>query len=168
GFISWQGTQFKMTEDRTDKGLPLGASATLAVIGNLKEMSTEYIRPAVFERYGTSMFIGIGIPIPMLDEEMAEFLSVENKDIYTSVFDYSVPHRSRPSLARVSYAELRSGSIDLNGRKIKTAPMSSLYKARKIAAELKDWVKNKSFTLQAPVQVFPGNPSTNTLEEVSE
>lgn len=168
GFISWQGTQFKMTEDRTDKGLPLGASATLAVIGNLKEMSTEYIKPAVFEKYGTSMFVGIGIPIPVLDEEMAEFLAIENKDIYTSVFDYSVPHRSRPSLARVSYAELRSGSIDLNGRKIRTAPLSSLYKARKIAAELKDWVKNKSFTLQAPVQAFPGNPTTNALEEVNE
>lgn len=168
GYVTWQGTQFKMVENRSENGVPEGPSATLAVIGDLKAMSTEYIKPAVYEKYGTSMFVGIGIPIPVLDEEMVKFLSVQNKDIYTNIFDYSHPLRNKPSLGKVSYAELRSGSVTLNGRKIKTAPLSSLYKARKIAEELKLWVQEKQFTLQQPLQGFPNNPSTKALEIVEE
>jgi uncharacterized protein (DUF39 family) len=157
-----------MVGNRSENGVPEGPSATLAVIGDLKAMSTEYIKPAVYEKYGTSMFVGIGIPIPVLDEEMVSFLSIENKDIYTNIFDYSDPLRNRPSLGKISYAELRSGSVTFNGKNIKTAPLSSLYKARKIAEELKLWVKEKQFTLQQPLQSFPNNPSTKSLEVVEE
>lgn len=168
GYVSWQGTQFNSGCDRDEKGIPLGGAGTLAVIGDLKNMNTEYIRPAVFEKYGTSIFIGIGIPIPILDEDMMKQVSVEDKDIYTSIVDYSAPKRSKPSLGRVSYAELRSGKVNLDGKEIKTAPMSSLKKARKIAEELKGWIKKGDFLIQKPVQPFPLDNKLNSLEIIEE
>ncbi|HYE81323.1 MAG TPA: homocysteine biosynthesis protein [Clostridia bacterium] len=164
GFISWQGTQFASGKPRGENGIPLSPACTLAVIGDLKQMSTEYIRPVVFENYGTSMFVGIGIPIPVLDAELLVNLAARNKDIYTSIADYSVPSRSRPALAQCSYEELRSGYVYIEGRKVRTSPLSSLYKARKIALELKNWVAGKGFTLQQPIAAFPEAAGLNSLK----
>ena len=163
GYVAWQGTQFVTEKPRNDKGIPLSPAGTLAVIGDLKKMSTAYLQPAVFEKYGTSLFVGIGIPIPVLDEDLLVNLATENKDIYTSIVDYSVPSRSRPVLGQCSYAELRSGEITLEGKRIKTAPLSSLQKARQIAAELKRWVQ-QGFTLQEPIAPFPKVSALKTLE----
>lgn len=164
GFISWQGTQCVTEKPRGENGVPLSGACTLAVVGDLKQMSTEYISPAVFEKYGTSMFVGIGIPIPVLDPELLYNLSVRNKDIYTNIVDYSVQRLSKPVIAKCSYEELRSGYIAIEGKKIRTAPLSSLYKARKIALELKNWVAEKGFTLQQPIAAFPKTAGLNSLK----
>ena len=166
GYVSWQGTQFLNDVPRSEIGIPFSPAATLAVIGDLKQMSTEFIKPAVFEKYGTSLYVGIGIPIPVLDEDLMINLSVENKDIFTNIIDYSVPHRSRPSLGKVSYAELRSGTVTLEGKKIPTAPLSSLSKARQIAQILKSWIQNNQFTLQEPIKAFDKVAKLKTLEEI--
>jgi len=111
-------------------------------------MSTEFIRAARIDGYGISLFVGIGIPYPVLDEDMMRRLAAGNDELYTEVYDYSVPLRSRPVLReRVSYAELRSGKIELLGKTVPTAPMSSLKKARDIAELLKKQVKEGSFLL---------------------
>jgi len=164
GYVSWQGTQCVTDKPRGENGVPLSGAGTLAVVGDLKQMSTEYISPAVFEKYGTSMFVGIGIPIPVLDAELLSNLSVRNRDIYTSIVDYSVPRLSKPTLGSCSYAELRSGYVTLEERKIRTSPLSSLYKARKIALELKSWVAEKGFTLQEPIAGFPKVAGLNSLK----
>lgn len=165
GYIAWQGTQFTTGKIRTQNGVPLSAAASLAVIGDLKQMQERYIKPAVFEKYGTSMFVGIGIPIPVLDEQMLQNLIVENKDIYTDVLDFSVQSCKKPSLGRVSYAQLRSGQVTLQGKTIKTAPLSSLQKAREVALELKQWVEKGTLTLQEPVASFAEVRSLNQLKE---
>jgi uncharacterized protein (DUF39 family) len=164
GYISWQGTQFASGKPRGENGVPLSPACTLAVIGDLKEMNTEYIKPAVFEKYGTSMFVGIGIPIPVLDSELLYNLSVRNKNIYTNIVDYSVQKLNKPVIAKCSYAELRSGYVSIEGRRVKTAPLSSLYKARKIAQELKGWVTKRGFTLQPPIAAFPKAAGLNSLK----
>lgn len=165
GYVSWQGTQFVTEKPRGENGIPLSPACTLAVTGDLKKMSTEYIKPAVFEKYGTSLFVGIGIPIPVLDEDLLHNLSVQNKDIYTNIVDYSVPRLNKPVLGKCSYGELRSGELVLDGNTIKTAPLSSLYKARKIALELKRWVAEEGFTLQEPIEAFPKVSALNSLKE---
>lgn len=163
GYISWQGTQFASGKPRGENGIPISSACTLAVIGNLKQMSTEYISPAVFEKYGTTMFVGIGIPIPVLDSELLYNLSAKNKDIYTEIVDYGIPRLKRPVIAKCSYEELRSGYVSIEGKKIKTSPLSSLYMARKIALELKEWVGKKGFTLQPPIAALPKAAVLNSL-----
>jgi len=164
GYVAWYGTQHKSDCERGENGVPIGAGATLSLVGNMKEMSTDYIKAAIFKNYGISLFVGVGIPIPILDEEMIEFTSVEDKNIFTYVTDYSVPKRSRPVLAKVNYQQLRSGEIVVEGRRIPTAPLSSLSKAREIAEKLKTWIQAGDFLLNPPVQPLPAKKGVKPLE----
>jgi uncharacterized protein (DUF39 family) len=166
GFVAWNGTQFKTSGPRNVYGIPEGNSATLSVIGNAKEMNTEFIKAAYFEKYGVSIFIGIGIPIPLLDEDMARRVSVRNDQITTLVCDYSKP--DHPVIGKVNYAELFTGKISLNGKSIRAASLSSVAKARVIADKLKTAILGKDFYLSNPVQMFPENTSLNRLERRSE
>jgi len=163
GFVVWPGTQFNTTKPKNEYGVPVSNAATIAVMGNLKEMSSEYIQAAYFEKYGVSMFVGIGIPIPVLDADMAKRVSINNSQIKTSVLDYGTA--GTPRLGQVTYEELRSGFIKVKGKKIRTAPVSSLSKARKIADELKKMLLKGEFEISQPVQMFPKNTSLNSLEE---
>ncbi len=164
GYVGWNGTQFNTNTERDDNGVPKTPGATLALLGNLKDMSPEYIAPAVFEGYGVSLNLGVGIPIPVLDEDLLADLARSNEELFTNIVDYSVQSRKKPVLGRVSYAALRSGTVELNGKTVKTAPMTSLYKSRKIAQELKEWILQGKFLLQEPVQTFPQGNALKTLE----
>ncbi len=163
GFVVWPGTQFHTTKPKNELGIPVTNAATIAVMGNLKEMSSEYLQAGYFEKYGVSLFVGIGIPIPILDADIAKRVSVNNSQIETSVLDYGTA--GMPKLAQVSYQDLRSGFIKVKGKKIRTAPVSSLSKARKIADELKKWLLNGSFEVSKPVQFFPKNTALKSLTE---
>jgi uncharacterized protein (DUF39 family) len=168
GYVAWQGTQFNPSQPRTENGVPVSPAGTLALTGDLKQMNTGFIRAATFHNYGTTMFVGVGVPIPVLDEDIVEKASVEDKDIYATIIDYSVKQRSKPNFGRVSYADLRSGKIEVNGKQVRTAPISSYSKAREIAASLKEWIKEGKFFLQKPVENFSMEQSPKSLEIVSE
>ena len=159
GYIAWNGTQHNPSRPRNSCGIPTAGAATLSLVGDLKAMSPEFIRAAVFEKYGISLSVGVGIPIPVLDEDVARAVSVTNADIETSLFDYSVPSRNRPSLGVYNYEQLRSGSITFKGRTLRTAPMSSLPKARQIAGRLKEWITAGCFEVSRPVAPLPKQPN---------
>jgi len=55
----------------------------------------------------------------------------------------------------VSYKELRSGEIVINGKKAITASLSSYYKAKEIANILKEWIESGDFLLGEPQQCLP-------------
>ncbi|MBN1181235.1 MAG: homocysteine biosynthesis protein [Bacteroidales bacterium] len=162
GFVSWNGTQFHTTKPLNEHGIPKSNAATIATIGNAKEMSREFVRAAYIEKYGVTIFIGVGIPIPVLDEDMARRVSIRNHQIETSIVDYG-EHPSKV-LGTTNYEILQSGRIELFGKSIQAASLSSLYKARIIADILKKWIKKGDFYLSQPVQAFPRNTSLNKLE----
>ena len=163
GYVVWPGTQFNTSKPKNEYGVPVSNSATIAVIGDLKKMSSEYLQAAYYEKYGVSLFVGIGVPIPILDEDMARRVSIRNEQIETTVLDYGTD--GTPALGRVNYEQLRSGFIKVNGKKIRTAPVSSLVKARKIAALLKEKIQKGEFEITKPVMQFPTNTSLNGLKE---
>jgi uncharacterized protein (DUF39 family) len=121
-------------------------------------MSPQWLAGASILGYGVSLYVGIGIPLPILNEEMARYTSVKDQDIYTQIYDYSMdyPKGVNKSLGEVSYKQLRSGEIILNGKKIVTAPLSSYYKAREIANLLKEWIEQGEFLLGEPQMLLPG------------
>jgi len=164
GYVAWEGTQHNPAQKRNESGVPISGAGTLALIGDLKQMKREFLRAALFDRYGVSMYVGVGIPIPILDAEMLKQTAISNKDIQTTVFDYSVESRNRPSFGQISYADLRSGSINLNGKTVPTAPLSSLSQARRIAETLKYWIVKDGFKLSQPVQPLPLDNKINGLD----
>jgi len=157
GYVAWHGTQHDPNVDRTDNGVPKGGAGTIATIGNLKEMSPEWLIGASILGYGVSLYVGIGIPIPILTEEMARYTAVKDEDIFTQIYDYSMdyPKGELKSLGEVSYKELRGGSISLQGTTVPTAPLSSYYRAQQIADILKSWIEKGSFLLGEPQKVLP-------------
>ncbi len=162
GYISWYGTQFNTSAELNEHGVPVANAATLAVIGDASKMSPEFIKAAYYEKYGVSMFVGIGIPIPVLDEEMAARVMIRNEQITTRILDYGDP--AHPELGRTNYEELMSGEIIFNKKKIKTASLSSIYQARKIADILKRQISEGTFLLSEPVEMFPRGKSLNSLK----
>lgn len=163
GYVIWPGTQFHTTKEKNEFGVPVSNSATIAVIGNLKEMNSEYLRAAYYEKYGVSLFVGIGVPIPILDEDIARRVSIRNEQIETTILDYGT--EGNPVLGRTNYAELQSGSITIKGQKVRTAPVASLQKARQIAALLKENISRGTFEISRPVDLFPSGTSLNSLKE---
>jgi len=168
GYIAWYGTQHNPNQERLPNGTTVGPAGTLALIGNLKHMSTKYIRACTFYGYGVTIFVGVGIPIPVLDEEMVEFLKIKDEDIYTEILDYSVQRRNKPSLGKVNYKQLRSGKIKINGKDVQTGSISSYYKAREIANLLKEWIKEGKFYLTSYVAPLPLDEKLNTLDILSQ
>jgi len=168
GYVSWTGTQHNPEKQRLSNGTPTGLAGTLAVAGDLKHMSPRYIRPAVFERYGVSMFVGIGIPIPVLDEEMMEFLKISDDQIQVEIFDYSVQRRSKPSYGKVDYRQLRSGKINIKGKTVQAGSMSSYAMALEIADLLKDRISSGSFELTNMVKALPLEGEYRSLDILSQ
>ena len=162
GYVSWYGTQYKSDSEVNEFGVPVSNAATLAVIGDASRMSTSFIKAAYYEKYGVSMFVGIGIPIPVLDEEMAARVMIRNEQITTRIHDYGDP--AHPELGRITYDKLMSGEIELNRKKIRTSSLSSLFKAREIANLLKMQIKEGSFLLSEPVELFPRGKGLKSLE----
>ena len=170
GYVAWQGTQFNPSGPRTAKGVPTRGAGTLAVIGDLKQMKPRWLVGTSFLGYGATLTVGIGVPIPILSEEILQYTLVTDADILAPVIDYfeTYPQRKPDVLAEVSYAELKSGQIVVQGREIPTASLSSYPRAVEIARTLKDWIKKGEFLLTDPVQALPGVESgikLRTLEE---
>lgn len=163
GYVYNEGTQHNPAANRLENGTPTGGAGTLAVSGDMKQMDAKYIRGVSMRGYGTTMSVGMGIPIPIIDEEMAQYCAVSDKDIVAQVVDYSTdypyPEKSKGSIAQVTYAELRSGKIKLNGKDIPTASLSSYHHARQIANILKEWIEKGQFTLTEAVAPIPGAES---------
>ncbi len=168
GYVAFEGTQAVNKFSRLENSDVCYAGYTLALIGDLKGMKSEYIKAAVFEGYGTTLYVGIGIPIPVIDEQMMEDLAMPDSRLYTNVYDYGISSRNREPLGQVSYAQLRSGEIELCGKKIKTAPLSSLYKARQIASELKQKLLDGSFVMTQPAAPLSVHDDLNVLNSAEE
>jgi len=166
GYIVWEGTQFYPQILKDEGGKTIYKGGTIAVMGNLKEMSTDYIRAAIFKGYGVSLVVGIGIPIPILNSEVMKGVAIKDEDIYTQIIDYSFPHRERPSLGRVNYKQLREGNITIRGENVPTSPLSSYAKAREIAQKLKEEILNGKFLLQKPIQRFSPDSKFKPLMEI--
>jgi len=158
GYVTWHGTQHKPRVKRTLKGLPLTPAGTLFVMGDLKKMRPRWLVGMSIQGYGCSLAVGIGVPIPILNEDMAAHTGVDNDEIFTQVIDYGrdYPGGNAKSLGQVSYAELMSGGITVNGERIPTVPLSSMVRAREIAAWLKQRIAAGKFLLGEPQFTLSG------------
>ena len=75
GYVIGEGTQHN----------PRNNFGTIMVKGDCKKMSSDFIRGASFTKYGTTLYVGIGIPIPILNRELAVMTGVGDDRIFTDI-----------------------------------------------------------------------------------
>ncbi|HRZ26445.1 MAG TPA: homocysteine biosynthesis protein [Spirochaetota bacterium] len=167
GAVAWQGTQHNPSCMRGENGVPVEGGGTVAVTGNMKEMDAAYVRGASITGYGCSIMVGIGIPIPLLNRDLAYFTGRPDSEIRCPIIDYgsAYPAGQGDIIGSVSYAELKTGTILVRGKKIPSAPLSSYPMAKKIAETLKDWI-GRGFTLGAPQIHMPTVPFAGRKDEI--
>jgi len=170
GFVAWQGTQHNPNVLRTEKGVPRRGAGTLAVIGDLKQMKSRWLIGTSMLGYGCTITVGIGIPIPILSEEILRYTAVSDDEIFAPVIDYSeaYPKMKPDILGEVSYAQLKSGEILVQGKAVPTASLSSYSRAVEIATILKEWILSGKFLLTEPVAPLPGVESGITVKPLKE
>jgi uncharacterized protein (DUF39 family) len=158
GYVTWHGTQHKPAVKRTPKGVPLTPAGTLWVMGDLKQMSSKWLVGVSIQGYGCSLAVGLGVPIPLLNEEIAQYTAICDEEIFTQIVDYGNDYSKgiSKSYGQVSYAELKSGSIKLKGQEVATVPLSSVVRAREIADILKKKISQGKFMIGEPQFTLPG------------
>ncbi|MES0278145.1 MAG: homocysteine biosynthesis protein [Dehalococcoidales bacterium] len=170
GYVAWQGTQHNPGVPRTENGVPRRPAGNLAVIGDLKQMQPRWLMGTSMQGYGPTLTVGIGVPIPVLSEEILRYTTVTDDDILAAVVDYSeaYPQAKPDVLGEVSYGQLRSGRIVVQNKEVATASLSSYPRALEIANTLKDWLLQGKFLLTQPVATLPGAESGVTFKPLKE
>jgi uncharacterized protein (DUF39 family) len=170
GFVAWQGTQHNPDVLRTEKGVPKRGAGSLCLIGDLKQMSPKWLVGTSMLGYGCTLTVGIGIPIPILSEEILGYTTVTDAEIFSAIIDYSdaYPNMKPDILGEVSYAQLKTGKIKLKGKEVPTASLSSYSRAVEIANMLKQWILRGKFLLTEAVAPLPGIESGVTFKSLKE
>ncbi len=170
GYVAWHGTQHNPDVLRTDKGVPRRGAGTLAVIGDLKQMNPRWLVGTSFIGYGVNLTVGIGVPIPILSEEILSYTAVSDEEIFAPIVDYfgAYPQRTPDILGEANYAQLKSGKIRVQRKEVPTASLSSYSRAVEIANTLKDWIQKGEFYLTEPVAPLPGVESGIVFKPMEE
>ena len=166
GHVYSEGTQHASAVERTSNDVPAEGAGTLALTGNMKEMDADFVRGVSFKGYGVSLALGVGVPIPVLNEGILRRTTVRDRDIQAQVIDYALdyPMKTGKVLATVNYEELKSGSVNILGKDVEAASLSSYEKAIKIAEILKAEIQDGNFTLNKPYEALHPNQRMKSMK----
>lgn len=170
GYVYWEGTQHNPTVKRNAKGIPIGGAGTLSVVGDLKQMSPEWLRGTSMLGYGVTLTVGIGVPIPIINEEVLEYTLIKDEEIEAPVIDYSeaYPNCKPGNLGTLNYKQLKTGAVTIQGKEVKTATLSSYSKAIEISNILKEWIQNGKFELTEKIVSLPQEESGQSFKMLKE
>jgi L-aspartate semialdehyde sulfurtransferase len=167
GYIAWEGTQHFPLQKRLPNRTPIGPAATLALIGDAKQMDPKWVRGCYFKNYGPSLMLGVGIPLPVLNETIVAHCAIRDHELVAPVVDFSIPRRVRPTFGLVNYAQLKTGRIQIEGKAVRSAPLASIFLSKQVALELKRWIEAGTFLLTEPVVSLPTDRAFAPQDRVS-
>ncbi len=165
GHVYAEGTQHAPTCERGENDVPTEGAGTLALTANMKEMEAKFVRGVSLIGYGVSLALGVGVPIPILDEQTLRYTTVRDRDIQAPVIDYSsdYPNRTGKALCRLSYEQLKRGEASVMGKTVEVGSLSSYATALEIAHLLADRIRRGEFLLSRPSRPLPRAQSMKPL-----
>jgi hypothetical protein len=57
--------------------------------GDLKQMEARWLAGTSFRGYGATLTVGVGLPIPILNEEILAYAAKSDEELYAPIADYS-------------------------------------------------------------------------------
>ncbi len=150
GVILGHGSNHNPSQHKNKHNIPVGPSTTLSLFVDIENMHPKWIRGGFIKSFGPVLYVGIGIPIPVLNDEIAEHLAITDDMINTTIIDFSIPRRSKPILGQCTYNELRTSTVLINNKPTLTASLSSMAYAFEICKTLKEEILNRNFLLAEP------------------
>lgn len=147
GYVTGHGSNHNPRQKRNEYGIPIGPSITLSVIADISLMKPKWVRGGYLKSFGPVIYIGIGFPIPILNEEIASNITISDDKIHTTIVDFSIPRRAKPTFGQCTYQELRSTTVVINKKPTLAAPLSSMAYAVEICNLLKEEILEKRFFL---------------------
>lgn len=151
GFIIGHGSNHNPLQKRNKYGIPVGAGITLSIIADLDFMQPKWVRGGYLKSFGPVLYIGVGVPIPVLNDEIAENLTITDDKINTTIVDFSIPRRTKPTFGQCTYEELRTSTVIINNKPTLVAPLASMAWAIDMCNVLKDSILKKQFLLSEPI-----------------
>lgn len=164
GWVVGAGSAHQPGIPRSPLGHALAPGASAAVSVELQSLDPHWVRPCHFEGQGPGLLITVAAPVPLLNLATARQAAAGPELLEAPVLDLAIPRRLKPSLGRVSYAELLSGSITLNGQRIRCAPACSPRLAEAAAAHLVDELRADRIPLRLPLRPLGSRPTLVPLE----
>ncbi|MGC9313788.1 MAG: homocysteine biosynthesis protein [Sediminispirochaetaceae bacterium] len=165
GHVYSEGTQHASFVERTENGVPAEGAGTLAITADMKHMIPEFVRGVTLKGYGVSLALGIGIPIPILNEQILACTTVRDDDIKAELIDYSYdyPMKTGKVITHLTYGQLKRGHVEIDGQKVEVSSMSSYSKALHIAELLKAEIRDGKFLLSEPLHSLPRNQKMKSM-----
>ncbi len=157
GHVYAEGTQHAPDGERGPNDVPKGGAGTLALTGDMKQMKPEFVRGVSLKGYGVSLAVGVGIPIPILNEQILKYTTVRDRDIEAPVINYAKDYAEANGkiLCHLNYEQLKSGEVLIQDKKVRTGALSSYPKALEIAEILKGEIKAGRFQVSKPIAELP-------------
>ena len=164
GWVSGAGSGHNPDARRQPSGHALSPGACAALEVDLHSLDPRWLRATRLEGGGSGLLVAIAAPVPLVHAEAARQAAAGDADLQAPVLDFAIPRRVRPSFGPVSYAQLHSGQLSLEGRRLNCAPGHSPRLAGAIAEELVLRLREGRFPLRLPLQPLTGRPSLLPLE----
>jgi uncharacterized protein (DUF39 family) len=164
GWVMGSGSAHQSRARRLEGGQARTPGAVAAVSVDLHELEGGWLRPCFFEGHGSALLVPIAAPIALLDGVIARQAATGDAQLEAPVLDVAIPRRIKPSFGSVSYARLKSGEIELEGRRIRSAPAHSPRLAEAIGRELAQRLQDGTFPLRPPLRPLTSRASLIPLD----
>ncbi len=164
GWVLGAGSGHQPGPGRQPGGHALTPGATVAVSVDLQDLHGRWLRPCFFPGHGSALLVAIAAPVPLLNPATALAAAAGPEQLQTPVLDVAIPRRIKPALGSVAYAQLASGSIEVNGRQLRCAPAHSPRLAAEIATELVHRLQRNHFPIRLPVLPLQSRPTLLPLD----
>ena len=164
GWVVGSGSGHQPQPRRQSSGHARSPGAVAAVAVDLHALEPGWLRPCFFEAQGSALLVPIAAPVALTDAATALQAAAADGQLEAPVLDLSVPRRLKPGFGSVTYAALRSGRIEVEGRELRTAPAHSPRLAEAIARELVRRLEEDAFPLRLPVLPLSPRPALLPVE----
>ncbi|MFM2079635.1 MAG: hypothetical protein RLZZ219_317 [Cyanobacteriota bacterium] len=163
GWVSGAGSGHQPQPRRQASGHALSPGAAAAVEVDLHGLDRRWLRAWRMAGGGSGLLVAIAAPVPLINGVVARQAAIGDDRLEAPVLDFGIPRRVRPSFGSVSYAQLHSGALDLQGRRLACAPGHSPRLAAEISACLVERLQQGRFPLRLPLQPLPQRPALRPL-----